>query len=88
MSLIDESPKSVAIVSVYQQANMMPGSIGWRKPPFYFGLSSTKSLHSTHSYSPAPEIRLAVHLCKCNTTSVFPTGRTEDPRHLLCSLTS
>ena len=80
---LNGSPKSVAILSVYQQANMMPGSIGWRKPPFYFCLS-TEFLHSTHSYSPAPGIRLAAHLCKCNTTSVFPGGR-PTARLLLCS---
>ena len=61
----------VSILSVSRQANMLPGSATWRKPPFYFGLP-TEFLHSTRSYSPAPAIRLAEHLCKCNTTSVFP----------------
>ena len=70
MSLVDNSPQKVAIFSVYRQGNMLPSGASQRKPPFYFGLS-TGFLHSTHSHYPAPGIHHAVHLRKCNTTSVF-----------------
>jgi hypothetical protein len=67
---LDESPQSVIIFSVGRKGNIVPGDIGWRKPPFYFGLSSD-FLQSTHSYYPETGIHLAGYLCKCNTT-MFP----------------
>ena len=86
LSIIDGSPRFVTITNVHRRANMLAGDVTWRKPPFYFGLS-TDFLHSTHSYYPEPEHPHAGQLRKCNTTSVFP-GRPTSKRLLLCSGTS